>query len=192
MEALMRYDPKIHHRRSIRLEGYDYTQRGAYFVTLNVAQRDPIFGEVIDDEVRLSPIGEIVRDYWLRLPQIFPIDLDAWVIMPDHLHGVIVMGEAFGGQNLGMAVGSHAPNASPLHAHRRRPHGTHPDSLGAVVQNFKSVTTRKVNQQRGTPGGPVWQRNYYEHVVRDEGDLERIRRYITANPFRWSQGVRDP
>lgn len=189
----MQYDPNLHHRRSIRLAGYDYTQAGAYFITLNAWGREPIFGEVVGNTVRLSRFGEILRDYWLKLPEVFPVDLDAWVIMPDHLHGVIILygkGEASGGLDHGFLAGHPAPDASPLH--RGRPHGTHPDSLGAVVQNFKSITTRKINQQRGTPGETVWQRNYYEHVVRDEGELERIRGYIGANPDRWSQGFRDP
>jgi REP element-mobilizing transposase RayT len=146
-------------------------------------------GEVIEEAVRLSQIGEIIRSCWLHLPDNFPVELDAWVIMPDHLHGILFLrgkGEAFGGKVTGKS-GTPIPNASPL-----RPHGTVPASLGAIVQNFKSVTTRKINQLHSAPGGQMWQRNYYEHIVRYEADLERIRRYIAGNPLCWSQGFRDP
>jgi REP element-mobilizing transposase RayT len=178
----MTYDPRIHHRRSIRLAGYDYSLPGAYFVTLNTQEQVCIFGEVVDDEVRLSSIGEIVRRCWLDLPNHFLIDLDVWVVMPNHLHGIILLrgkGEASG--DSGDALDSYPPpDASPL-----RPYGTGANSLGAIIQNFKSISTRKINQVQGTPGGRVWQRNYYEHVVRDDADLERIRQYIDDNPLRW-------
>ena len=185
----MPYDPKLHHRRSVRLAGYDYTRCGAYFVTLNAWEHKPIFSEVIDGAVHLSSIGEIICRHWLKLAELFPVDLDAWVIMPDHLHGILVLrgtGEASGDSSIGQ-VKDNLPDASPL-----RPRGTDPSSLGAIIQNFKSITTRKINQQRGLPGGKVWHRNYYEHIVRNEADLDRIRRYIDGNPIRWSQGYRDP
>ena len=130
----MPYDPKIHHRRSIRLAGYDYTLPGAYFVTLNTQVHQCILGELIEGELRLSPIGEIVNRCWFDLPNHFPIDLDAWVIMPDHLHGVLMIrgkGEAFGGQGSGKSV-TPAPNASPL-----RPHGTSPCIFGCDHPKFQ-------------------------------------------------------
>lgn len=185
----MPYNPQIHHRRSIRLADYDYAQSGAYFVTLNAWDHNPIFGVVLDGIVRLSPIGEIVRYHWLRLPDLFPVDLDAWVIMPDHMHGIILLhgkGEASGGSSFPETT-SAPPDASPL-----RPRGTNPNSLGGIIQNFKSITTRRINQQGGVSGGRVWQRNYYEHIVRDDEGLDRIRRYIDGNPYRWNEGFRDP
>ena len=185
----MPYDPKIHRRRSIRLAGYDYTQCGAYFVTLNAREHGSIFGEVIEGAVRLSPIGEIVSHCWLNLANLFAIQLDAWVIMPDHLHGVIFLrgkDEAAGGRAPYEGMVS-SPAASPL-----RPHGTSSESLGAVVQNFKSVTTRKINRLRGMSGGQVWQRNYYEHIVRNERELNAIRRYIDDNPCNWALDRENP
>jgi REP element-mobilizing transposase RayT len=205
----MTFDPRIHHRRSIRLPGYDYTQPGAYFVTLVVWQRECLLGEVVEGEVRLSPYGQVVWRLWQALPSHAPhLHLGAFVIMPDHIHGILWImertgesggeeegeevgkGEAFANrQMLRPNEGSPQPgsprraNASP----RPRPIGTQPGSLGAAMQSLKSVSTRQINQLRRTPGAPVWQRNYYERIVRDQAALERITAYILHNPRRWQE-----
>ncbi|PIU54770.1 MAG: hypothetical protein COS88_06605 [Chloroflexi bacterium CG07_land_8_20_14_0_80_51_10] len=175
----MRFDPDKHHRRSIRLKGYDYSQAGAYFVTICTKDRGCLFGEIIDGEMVLNPFGEVVQACWDDLPRHYPhVELDAFVIMPNHLHGIIIIrrGEAF--------VPS---NASPLH-----PHGTQPGSLGAIIQNFKSVSTRKINRSTRNPGNKSWQRNYYEHVIRNEKSLNTIRCYIIENPLRWADDPENP
>ena len=184
----MPYDPRIHHRRSIRLKGYDYTAAGAYYVTLNVLQREPIFGEVVNGEMVYSETGNIATACWLRLGDFFPLRLDAWVLMPDHLHGIIVIedtgigkGEASAGSRNGIRPVT--ADASPLQA-PQRPTGTKSASLNAIIQNYKSISTRKINQYRGTPGSSVWQRDYFERVIRDEVEWQRIRRYILDNPLR--------
>ncbi|MBC8076403.1 MAG: transposase [Chloroflexales bacterium] len=167
----MPYDPNRHHRRSIRLPGYDYAQPGAYYVTLCVHDRSCIFGTVDNGALVPSELGHLVLYSWRQLPHHFRhIALDAYVLMPNHLHGVVVF------QSPGAATGGGA-----------NPHGTAPGSLGAVVQSFKSRSARVVNRRRGAPGAPLWQRNYYEHIVRDDDDLRRIRSYIVANPARWPQ-----
>ena len=166
----MPYDPKKHHRRSIRLAGYDYTQPGAYFVTLCTQDRAPILGDLTTTAVTLSPVGEVVQRCWLALPHHFPqVELDAWVIMPDHFHAIVV---------LGAAPVSQEPMPKAL------AHGTRPDSLAAVIQNFKSVSTRRTNQLRTTAGASLWQRDYYERIVRTPQALDTIRQYIAANPAR--------
>ncbi len=199
----MRYDPDHHHRRSIRMSGYDYAQAGAYFVTICAHERQCVLGTVADGAVQLSPFGSIVERSWRALARDFPnVELDAFVVMPNHIHGIVLItqrrGEAF------------AENASPL-PQRQRPNGTPPPatgrdisplpqryngtvagSLGATVQNFKSVSSRRINALRGTPGTPVWQRNYYEHVIRTEDDLNRIRQYIDANPGGWATDEENP
>ncbi len=180
------YDPEFHHRRSIRLKGYDYTQPGAYFVTLIVQNRRELFEEIVDGHITLSEIGNLVRATWLKLPASHPIRLDEWGIMPEHLHGIIWImgegrGEAFGNESFETSA-TLKPNASP-----QRPRGTQPRSLNAIIQNFKSISTRKINAALKTPGENIWQRDYFERIIRDERELNAIRQYIRDNPRRWEQ-----
>ena len=187
-----RFDPRRHHRRSIRLPGYDYRQKGAYFVTVCTHERELLFEDPV-----LRRVAETV---WQRIPRHFPhVRLDAWVVMPNHVHGIVtIVGDACRGEASPEATsamqgvapaGSYsgweavAGDASPL---RSRAGGVAPGSLGAIVGNFKSVTARRINRLRGTPGMPVWQRNYYEHIVRDERALNGIRQYIADNPAHWA------
>jgi len=184
----------MHNRRSIRLPGYDYTQPGAYFITLVTQNRLPLFGEVRGGEVRLSLAGQIVRSEWLALFTRFPwVEPDEFVIMPNHLHGVLRWGEPDGSRwgeasaaNLVSAPAFMTADASPL------PNGTARGSLGAMVQNIKSVSTRKIHALRGTPGARVWQRNYYEHILRTDADLDNVRAYIRANPLQWETDRENP
>ncbi|MGQ0602346.1 MAG: transposase [Anaerolineales bacterium] len=185
----MTYDPQKHHRRSIRLKGYDYRRTGAYFVTLVTYGREGLFGEIVAEAMRPNEFGAIVTDDWRRISRHFVrVTLDEFVVMPNHVHGVIVLGwdEASAGR------GPEIPAALSAEAAPQRPIGTQSGSLGAIVQNYKSVTTRKINQRRCTPGVPVWQRNYYERIIRDEGELNRIRRYIIENPLRWALDDNNP
>ncbi len=182
------YNPELHHRRSIRLREYDYTQAGAYFVTLCVQGRECLLGEINDGSVKLSRIGELIRNAWHNLPTHFPhIALDEFVIMPNHLHAILILsdrarrGEAFAESSRNET--NLTANASPSQQH---PNGTKPHSLNAVLQNFKSVSTRRVNQFRKKAGVPFWQRDYYEHIIRDDRDLQNIREYIRNNPYHWS------
>ena len=182
-------------RRSIRLPGYDYTQSGAYFVTICTQDRLPLFGEVSGGIMRLDQIGQIVSTCWAALPAAFPyITLADWVVMPNHFHAIVIInggkGEASAGRMNDDPMGF-AADASPLQDARpyaptlNRPNGTNPGSLGAFLQNFKSVSTRKINTLRGTPGLRLWQRNYYEHILRSDDDLNRVRTYIRENPISW-------
>ncbi|MCB9434645.1 MAG: transposase [Ardenticatenaceae bacterium] len=181
-----RYNPQIHHRRSIRLAGYDYTQAGAYFITICTHNRQNLFGEVVAGEMVLNENGRIVAACWLDLARHFPhITLGEWVVMPNHIHGIIVIvvgrGEASATKTVDNPDGLRA-DASPL---QPQPNGTDSGSIGAMVQNFKSVASRKINKQRGTPGTPVWQRNYWEHIIRNEQAYQRIAHYIANNPAQW-------
>jgi len=184
----MKYDPKKHHRRSIRLPGYDYTQPGAYFITVCTQNRDCLF----DDPVLRS----VVETYWQAIPRHFPhVTLDAWVVMPNHVHGIIVI-----------TVGARHSQRTPLFMHEPGSSEIHPPmqslsrnalplqrgSLGAIVGNFKSVMARRINRIHHTPGMDVWQRNYYEHIIRNERALQRIREYIVNNPLRWDLDIENP
>jgi REP element-mobilizing transposase RayT len=172
----MPYDPNKHHRRSIRLSGYDYRQAGYYFVTVCTHGHQPLLGRVIDDGVALSVYGRIVDTIWRRLlDRSDRADLDAWVMMPNHVHAVIVLtGEAVAAGRGGVPRVPEPPRLMP-------------GSLGAVVGSVKSVAARRINMVRRTPGSPVWQRNYYERIVRDATTLARIRTYIAQNPSRWAE-----
>ena len=200
-----KFDPQRHHRRSIRLKGYDYTQQGAYFVTLVTQGRECLFGEIVNGEMRLNEFGALVAEGWNGLTQHFRnADLDEFVMMPNHLHGIVVLKwDAYAdGRGRGEAltdtsayrVTSANVNASPLRVSTasERPHGTKPRSLNAIVQNFKSVTSRKINQRHNTQGTIIWQRDYFERVIRNENELNRIREYIMSNPAAWESDNENP
>lgn len=174
----MKYNPEIHHRRSIRLKDYDYSRAGAYFVTILVRDREHLLGEVANGAVQLSKIGEIADESWREIPEHFSdVECDAYAIMPNHIHGVLVVG------------GVGARHASPLQRHplrvSKRPSGVRPNSVGAIIGSFKSAATKRINRFRRTIGFVVWQRNYYEHIIRDEDSMNKIREYIIQNPARW-------
>lgn len=164
-------------RRSIRLPGYDYSQAGAYFVTLCVHDRACLFGEVVDGAMRLNELGALVASEWLRTATIRPqVTLDEFVVMPNHFHAIIAIEDSRRGV---------LPYARPRF---RSP----AESLGSIVRGFKSATTTLINSMRNSPGVPVWQRNYYEHVIRNESELTRIREYIANNPHQWSLDRENP
>jgi len=163
----MKFNPQTHHRRSIRLKEHDYTLPGAYFITISTWQQEPLFGTVTNGEMRLNQCGQIVQETWNDLPNHYPhIKLDAFCIMPDHIHAIIIL----------TAV-PHMP-PSPLPTPKR--HG-----LPEIVRAFKTFSARHINTLRRAPGIPVWHRNYYEHILRDEVDLANTRRYILHNPQEW-------
>ncbi|WP_373497934.1 transposase [Desulfococcus sp.] len=172
-------------RRSIRLQGYDYSQAGAYFVTTCTQNRECLFGHIVDGEMRLKDAGKIVADEWMKTATIrHEIELDEWVVMPNHFHGIVVIaGDPVGAHGRAPLRHIRAPLPPPDAAERmlRRP----PKSLGSLVAGFKSAVTIRVNELRKTPGAKLWQRNYWEHIVRNECELNRIREYIRNNPARW-------
>ncbi|MDW8289818.1 MAG: transposase [Armatimonadota bacterium] len=173
-------------RRSIRLPGYDYSQPGAYFVTICTHERLCLFGEVVNGQMHLSPFGQVVYEEWYRSAQMrreIVLNPDEMVIMPNHLHGIVWIVET---ATVG-ADGCPPIDRRPPHggAHVRAPLQRRPRSLSSFIAGFKSATTARINAVRATPGEPLWQRNYYEHIIRDEARLNRIREYILLNPLRW-------
>lgn len=166
-------NPTVHRpgrRRSIRLQHHDYSQSGAYYVTLCAEDRTCLFGEVAGGEVRLGPAGRIVAETWQWLGSHYPgVDVDAWIVMPNHLHGILW-----------------------IDAGRRDSQGAPSKGLGQLIGAFKTVSTQQINVDRGTPAARVWQRNYFEHVIRTEASLVHIRRYIAENPARWEIDRENP
>ncbi len=215
-------------RRAMRLRGYDYSQPGAYFVTICVQHRQCLFGAIIDGKMHLNEIGEIVVECWNRIPQHFSsVEIGEYVIMPNHIHGIIawdiaevrspnpqenakkrrgeVTSPSLGknaearspnpqenarkrrGEVTSPSLGKNAEARSPNpqeNARKRRGEVTSP-SLGKIVAYFKYQSTKHINQHHNTPGTRIWQRNYHDHIIRDDIDLQRLREYIQNNPRKW-------
>lgn len=219
----MRYDPTRHHRRSIRLKGYDYSQPGAYFITMCTQDRACLFGEVVDGKMRLNDAGRMVEKWWVELNRKFPgVQTDAYIVMPNHFHGIIVItvgadlrvcpyaddGTDAHGVGADLRVcphpnggtgapqpGAHVSGAHVSGAHASGAHAGAP--LPEIVQWFKTMTTNEYIRGVKTLGWPpfrgrLWQRNYYEHIIRDDESLNRIRRYIAENPLRWRLDRENP
>ena len=169
----MPYDPRRHRRRSIRLAAYDCNRAGAYFVTVCTRDRSHLFGDIYEGMMRENAQGRAVRAMWEALPERYPrVRLGAFVVMPNHAHGVVlVQPDSVDG----------VPLSVPPKRERRRM------LPPRVVGSWKMTASKQINVLRGTPGTPVWQRGYYEHVIRSAADHDRIRRYIDANPARWDR-----
>ncbi len=191
------YNPDIHHRRSIRLQGYDYAQKGMYFITLCVQERECIFGTIFENRMFLNEIGQIVADEWVNTMNIRDnVIIHDFIVMPNHIHGIV---EITYNKNDECLIGEFV---SPT------------KSIGAIVRGFKITTTKRIknfitpvgangNSPNGnSPNGNyplqewiinhlphIWQRNYYEHIIRDYNDHERIANYINANPSRWEEDM---
>lgn len=176
-------EPALPRRRSLRLDGYDYAQAGAYYITICTQGRACLFGQVIDGAVGLNDAGRLAVRLWHDLPARFSgLDIDAFVVMPNHLHGILVLSDDVGAA-LVAARGEDRARAAP--------------TIGDIVGRFKSSFTvayiRDVRRAK-LPAfhRRVWQRNYHEHIIRDERDLTRIRRYIEENPMRWEFDRENP
>lgn len=176
----MTYDPRKHHRRSIRLQRYDYASPGAYFITVCVQHRECLLGHVVDGEMQLNVCGHIVDDFWEMVPAHFAggartlVAVDAHVTMPNHIHAIVVITGA-GEDGEGAAT-------APL---RRTDTMIARPKLGRIVAFFKYQTTKMINEVQDTPGARFWQRNHWEHVIRDERAYRKIRQYVENNPARW-------
>ncbi len=190
----MGYDPDIHHRRSIRLKGYDYMQSGAYFLTICTHQRECLFGTVVDGNMQLNAAGEMVQSVWNDLPHRYPnVQLDELMVMPNHIHAIIALVGAplVGAQFLNSQF---VNNSTPNSQETGHPQGA---PLPDIIGGFKSITTTQYIagvKQRHWPSfkGKLWQRNYYEHIIRNENDLNRIREYILNNPMQWLLDTENP
>ena len=186
----MKYDPRKHRRRSIRLKGYDYASPGWYYLTICTHEGELLFGEVVRDQMHLSEIGAIAQECWNEIPQHFPrASLDVSSVMPNHLHGIVIISGDVRARR-GVPVQSLSRAAAfgkPV-----------PGSLATMVGLFKQAVTRRVRARHATVrarhGVPlhIWHENYYEHIIRNEKELNRIREYIRTNPLRWRYDVENP
>ena len=185
-------------RRSIRLKGYDYSQAGAYFITICTQKRECLFGEISDRKMVLNHAGNMIQTVWDTLRVRFTnAELDEFVVMPNHIHGIVVLTHTrtrTGDPCVRPEItGDHTPGKYPIQGdHKDRPYGygTLPDTIGRIFQAFKSITTHEYTtgvKQLGWQSFPgrLWQRNYWGHIIRDEMELNWIREYIRTNPFQW-------
>jgi len=165
------------HRKTNRLTGYDYRTPGGYFITICTVHKKPLFGEIENGEILPNQIGKIVQNQWFQIPNHRPAVIlyeDEFILMPDHIHGIVWIDDP---EPEKMIV---CPKRSGLQA----------NSLGAILGLFKSRTSRLVNELRNTPGDTIWQRNYYDYIIRNDKDLTQIRKYILDNPLKYAQEKR--
>ncbi len=186
----MTYNPDIHNRHSIRLKEYNYSENGMYFVTICVENREKLFGWIMNESIQLNNAGEMIQKWWQELENKYSnVVLDEFVIMPNHFHGIIQINTNYQGGHIG----------PPLQKNHREPVGVglrvYPDknyneSLSTIIQWFKTMTTNEYIRGVKSDIFPgfnkrIWQRDYYEHVIRDENDLNNIREYVINNPKNW-------
>jgi REP element-mobilizing transposase RayT len=208
----MKYDAKIHHRRSIRLTHYDYSLPGAYFVTICAFGKLCFFGQVAGDQMRENDCGRIVREQWLDTVRIRPqIELDAFTLMPNHLHGILwilgpkaehilwntgyVIPGAVGPKSLRPgpnAVRPYDDGAQPPIGPAKAIPPMRPRSLASWASGFKSAVTSRIRNLWNDPCAVVWQEDYFERIIRDEKELLNIRDYILSNPRRWKWDRENP
>jgi REP-associated tyrosine transposase len=170
-------DAPLHHRRTIRLSGWDYSADGAYFVTVCTSDRSHLFGEIADGHMRVNALGAVVADSWRWLAsQYTHVTLDDWCLMPNHLHGLLIL-TGRGGSRTALTDTS-TPGGDAVMTPRK--------PVGRLIGAFKTVSTKHINRLRNTPAEVVWQRNFWEHIVRDDGEMDLVRAYIRDNPTNWS------
>lgn len=171
------YDPKIHHRRSIRLQEYDYSQAGMYFITICSTNHKNIFGKIRNDEMSLNDWGIAAAEEWMRTAEIRPtVELDEFVVMPNHLHGILVIH--------GKELANEQLHQSPVYEKFGKP--TY-NSIPTIVRGYKAAVTKRINILRGNSGGPVWQPGYYENIIRNYSAYQKIKEYTENNPAHWPQ-----
>ena len=200
ISSMVKFDPKKHHRRSIRLRGYDYSQAGAYYITIVTWRRDFLFGDIVNQEMELSRYGEIVQKWWGEIPIHFPnVETGAFVIMPNHVHGIIFILERRGTvsvpeDNDAKEIFQDNKTSPNLQGGETPPlRVIQVPTLGQVVAYFKYQSTKEMNtvENAGTVT-KFWQRNYYEHIIRNENDLKNKTDYIESNPLLWDEDDENP
>jgi len=191
--TMIRYDPVKHHRHSIRLKGFDYTQSGAYFITIVTKNRELLFGKIVENTMRLNTFGQIVNTFWQDLPDHFPqVVLDAWVVMPNHVHAIlwIVRVDYTTGER--QKVFANLSTQTDNRPQSEYPKGAQSGSLGAILGNFQMTTARRINRIRKSTGTSVWQRDFYDDIIRNQRHLEAARQYIRNNPMNWLHDTDNP
>ena len=181
----MLYDRKRHHRRSIRLKGYDYSQAGAYFVTIRTKNGECVLGDIIGGKMKLSALGKVADRFWLQIPEHFLyVELDEFKVMPNHIHGIILIWNVDNPKPSGRGVQLNTPTDyfSKISPKKK--------SLSVIIRTYKAVVTTWC-RKNGFKNFR-WQSNYYDHIIRNARSLDRIRSYISTNPQRWELDRENP
>jgi REP element-mobilizing transposase RayT len=168
--------PDLPNLRSVRLRAFDYSQLGSYFITIQTHRSKHILGKIILGQMKLNRIGQAISECWMGIPNHFPgIELEEYVVMPNHLHGIVM-------------IRARARHAVPLQTrteHAEAFSQPRPASIPTMVRSFKSAATQYVRKALGQPKMQIWQRNYFERIIRSPREFQKIRKYITLNPARW-------
>jgi REP element-mobilizing transposase RayT len=194
----MKYNPDLHHRRSIRLQGYDYANAGAYFVTICCKNRKCLFGKIVSGKMILNEHGEIATQHWHSIPQHFSYAiLHKYIVMPNHLHGIIeIKNDAATIGNTVVGALHATPPQSPPQYKKTFPHNLAMKNeymatispkcatLSVIIRSYKSSVSKQIHD-RINDHTPIWQRNYWEHIIRDEIEYAKISNYIENNPILW-------
>jgi len=176
-----KFDSNKHHRRSIRLKVYDYSQPGAYFVTVVTRQRECLLGEIVNRVMKLNDFGKIADECWRAIPEHFPfVELGVHVIMPNHAHGIISITDD----------GRGAAMLRPYDDDNIHKINIKPGSLGAIVRSYKSAVSYRINKEHNATG--IWQHNYYDRIIRNEREMAKIQDYIETNPIHWADDDENP
>jgi REP element-mobilizing transposase RayT len=171
----MPYNPDIHHRRSIRLKDYDYSQSGYYFITICTQNHINLFGDVLNGKMVKNQYGDLVEFTWYDLlNHNHNIELGEFIVMPDHVHGIVIISDIVGLRDIGAGL-----EPAPTKPHIKN-HG-----LPEIVRQFKTFSARRINQIRHSPGIHVWQRDYYERIIRNKNQYRNVVKYIIENPRNW-------
>ena len=195
----MKSDPEIHQRKSIRLKDFDYSQAGGYFVTVVTFRREYLFGEVAGGEMQLNALGRIVRAEWFRSVKTrkeIRLFADEFVVMPNHIHGIVWIDiDSVGADGVRPVEGIQSTRVDDftgdiIKATRRVPLQRKPKSLGSFIAGYKSSVTRRARIELNS--GNIWQRNYYEHIIRNDDEHNRIHLYIESNPINWMEDQENP
>ena len=174
---------KRNRRNSLRLPGYDYSQPGAYFVTIVTHQRECLFGEVVDGEMQLNEYGMIAKERWLAIPRHFPnVELGAFVIMPNHGHGIIIITDKV----VGVVGAQHAAPLRPVPLQSQQPN-VKSGSLSAIIRSYKSAVTKYIHQIDEFSPEKIWQRGFHDRIIRNEDEWSSIHLYIETNPANWQE-----
>jgi len=178
----MAINTDIRRRKSIRLQEYDYSSAGAYFVTICTHDRECLFGTVADEKIVLNDTGRIVESEWLKTAEIRAnVSTDAYIVMPNHVHGILFIQEPDDGRGTAHRAATVEQFGKPTS-----------NSIPTIIRSFKATVTKQINEFRQTPGQKVWQRGFYDRIIRDENELNNIREYIIYNPLKWHEDKDNP
>jgi REP element-mobilizing transposase RayT len=182
---------KLRLRKKLRLDGYDYSQPGGYFITTNIIHPEIQLSTVIQGDLLLNPFGQIVKSCWLSLPRHYTnITLDEYCIMPNHFHGIITIHEQGSGGSSNLSRTDERQDALPDKGQSQQEKTRHycNHSISEIIRAFKSFSAKRINRSLHIPGQRIWQRSFYDRIIRNEADLNRIRAYILDNPSQWEKG----